>query len=88
MASSGISSRGFMPVIFTYPPSGIAATPYTVSPRRTFHTIGPKNSEKRSTRIPTAFAATKCPASWNRMRTAKPRNARTYDMRAQCGRRT
>ncbi len=56
--------------------------PYSVSPQVRLIGIGPKNSEKRSTRIPTALAATKWPASCRKMSAAKPRNARTYDMRA------
>ena len=57
-----------MPVIFTKPPSGIAPTPYSVSPRRNCHSFGGKKRKKRSTRIPTAFAAAKCPASWRMIR--------------------
>ena len=52
---------GFIPVIFTKPPSGIQPTPYSVSPRWKRSVVRPKNSEKRSTRIPTALAAAKCP---------------------------
>jgi len=35
--------------------------PYSVSPLRTLNSVGGKNSEKRSTRMPTALAAAKCP---------------------------
>ncbi len=52
-----------MPVIFTKPPSGMTPMRYSVSPI-VLLTIGlPKNSEKRSTRMPTALAAPKWPAS-------------------------
>src|SRR3954451_8589895 len=49
---------------------------YSVSPRRFLASSGGKNSEKRSTRIPTAFAAVKWPASCRMISTAKPRKAR------------
>src|SRR5215831_6611221 len=42
--------------------------------------MGPKNSENRSTRIPTAFAAVKWPASCRMISAAKPRNASAYDI--------
>ena len=48
-----------MPVIFTKPPSGTQPIPYSVSPRCQRSRVRPKNSEKRSTRIPTALAAVK-----------------------------
>src|SRR4051794_4979719 len=60
--------------------------PYSVSPRLTFATIGGKNSMKRSTRMPTAFAAVKCPASWRMMSAAKPAKARTQLTRASVAR--
>ena len=50
-----------MPVIFTKPPSGIQPIPYSVSPRWKRSGVRPKNSEKRSTRMPTALAAAKWP---------------------------
>ena len=65
-----------MPVIFTKPPSGTQPTPYSVSPRCQRSFVRPKNSEKRSTRIPTALAAAKCPSSWRMISAAKPANAR------------
>ena len=37
---------------------------------------GGKNSAKRSTRMPTAFAATKCPNSCRMMSAAKPAKAK------------
>src|SRR3954468_24449179 len=48
---------------------------YSVSPRRTRAMSGGKNSEKRSTRMPTALAAVKWPASWRITSAAKPRKA-------------
>ena len=54
---------------------GLAASaPCTIS--------GGKNSEKRSTRMPTALAAVKWPSSWRMISAAKPRKARTQLMRA------
>ena len=44
--------------------------------RRTLTSMGPKNSEKRSTRMPTALAAAKCPNSCSTMRAMKPAAAR------------
>ncbi len=51
--------------------------PYSVSPRRNLTNNGPMNSEKRSTRMPTAFAAVKCPASCRMISATNPRKART-----------
>src|SRR5258708_40162497 len=48
---------------------------YSVSPRRTLASSGGKKSEKRSTRIPVAFAAAKWPNSCRMMSAAKPRKA-------------
>src|SRR2546423_1885560 len=48
---------------------------YSVSPRRILASSGGKKSEKRSTRIPVALAAVKCPNSCRMMRAAKPRKA-------------
>ncbi len=56
--------------------------PYSVSPRVTFQIIGGKNRENRSTRMPTALATTKWPASCRMMSRAKPRKARRNDMGA------
>src|SRR5512133_163590 len=50
---------------------------YSVSPRRTLASSGGKKSEKRSTRIPVALAAAKCPNSCRMMSAAKPRKAST-----------
>ena len=50
---------------------------YSVSPRRTLTSGGPKNSEKRSTRMPTALAAAKWPSSWKMISATKPTNVRT-----------
>src|SRR5215207_8878894 len=64
-----------MPVIFTKPPSGIAPIPYSVSPRLTDHSFGGKKRKKRSTRMPTALAATKWPNTCRMISAAKPANA-------------
>ena len=50
--------------------------PYSVSPRRTLKSSGGKNSEKRSTRMPTALAAAKWPGSCRMISAANPANAR------------
>src|ERR1019366_316587 len=55
------------------PPAGIAPIPYSVSPLLTLNSVGGKNSEKRSTRIPTAFATVKCPSSCRTISTTIPR---------------
>ena len=74
LVSRAASSSGFIPVIFTKPPSGIAPIPYSVSPRLMLTIFGGKNRKKRSTRIPTAFAAVKCPTSWRMI--SEPRSPR------------
>ncbi len=66
-----------MPVIFTKPPSGMAPIPYSVSPRRNLAIAGGKKRKKRSTRIPTALAAVKCPNSCRMISAAKPAAAST-----------
>ena len=50
-------------------------SPYSVSPLRTLRSIGGKNSEKRSTRMPTALAAAKWPNSCRMISAAKPAKA-------------
>ena len=57
MSPSGRSSPGAIPAIFTYPPSGMADTAHSVSPRLRDHTTGPKPMLKRSTRMPDQRAA-------------------------------
>src|SRR5271169_2656903 len=76
-----------MPVIFTYPPNGSAPIAYSVSPRRTRKMVGGKNSEKRSTRIPTAFAAVKCPSSCSTISATMPSTVRTQLTALSVGRR-
>src|ERR1700730_12228132 len=66
-----------MPVIFTYPPAGIAPIAYSVSPRLTRASVGGKNSEKRSTRMPTAFATTKWPSSCRTINAMIPSSVQT-----------
>ena len=63
-SSSGeISWNGFIPAILTYPPSGSAFTPYSVSPRRNDQIRGPKPTKNSSTLIRKIFAIVKWPAS-------------------------
>ncbi len=52
-----------MPSIFTKPPAGMALTPYSVSPRRVDHRVGPKPTKKRDAFMPNDLAVAKCPAS-------------------------
>ena len=77
--SSSISS----PAIFTYPPKGRRPMTYSVSPRRIANRrafqpkmVGWNPRAKVSTRIPTFFAARKCPSSWTKIRKPIPRIAR------------
>jgi hypothetical protein len=41
-SASSTCSSGVIPTILTKPPAGIALTPYSVSPRRKDHNVGPK----------------------------------------------
>src|SRR5438132_6398620 len=66
-----------MPAIRTYPPSGSAFTPYSVSPRRTDHTRGPKPTKNSSTLIPKSLAKPKCALSWMRIVTRMATTNRT-----------
>ncbi len=75
--SSESCSDGFMPVIFTKPPAGIVRIEYSVSPTCFFQIGGPKNSPNFSTRMPTSFAAVKCPSSWSTISVMKPSAAST-----------
>src|SRR5438034_11477624 len=45
--------------------------PYSVSPRRKLITVGLNPSWNLSTRMPTRFAARKCPSSWTNTRTPR-----------------
>ena len=45
-ASGGSTSSGFIPVIFTKPPSGIQPIPYSVSPRLTLHSLRREEEEE------------------------------------------
>ncbi len=47
----------------TYPPAGIALTPYSVSPLRTDHRRGPKPTKYSVTFMPAHLAVAKCPSS-------------------------
>src|SRR5207249_8374963 len=55
-AGTTSSSCGVIPTIFTKPPSGIALSPYSVSPRRNDHRVGPNPAKYRVTFIPNALA--------------------------------
>ena len=47
----------------TYPPAGMAFTPYSVSPRLTDHKRGPNPTKYSVTFMPDHFAVTKWPSS-------------------------
>ena len=47
----------------TYPPAGMALMPYSVSPRRTDHSRGPKPTKYSVTFMPARLAVTKWPNS-------------------------
>ena len=47
----------------TYPPAGMALTPYSVSPRRVDHSRGPKPRKNSVTFMPDHLAVMKCPNS-------------------------
>src|SRR5689334_164952 len=49
---------------------------YSVSPRRKPKSFGGKNSENRSTRIPTALATAMCPSSCSTIKSTMPRIVR------------
>jgi hypothetical protein len=55
-AGATSSSCGVIPTIFTKPPSGIALSPYSVSPRRNENRVGPKPAKYRVTFMPNALA--------------------------------
>src|SRR5215469_11844807 len=55
----------------------MAPTAYSVSPLRTLNRVGGKNSEKRSTRMPTAFATVKCPSSCSTISSTIPKIVRS-----------
>src|SRR6266542_4474487 len=62
--SSGVGSwKGFIPAMRTYPPAGMAFTPYSVSPRRNDHRRGPKPMKNSSILMPNSLAEKKWPAS-------------------------
>src|SRR6266542_4495782 len=64
-------SSGFSPAILTYPPSGSAPIPYSVSPRRKLTIVGLNPSWNFRTRIPIRLAARKWPSSCTNTRTPK-----------------
>ena len=53
------SSNGFIPMMRTYPPKGMALTPYTVSPRVVDQSFGPNPKKASVAFMPNALAATK-----------------------------
>ncbi len=59
------SSGGSMPTILTYPPSGMALMPYSVSPRCLLQTVGPKPMKYCVTFPPNALAGIMWPSSCN-----------------------
>ena len=66
------------PSILTKPPSGMAASTYSVSPRRNPNRVGPKPIENFSTFTPFHLASRKWPSSWMKM--TKPRPTATLAM--------
>src|SRR5581483_542791 len=52
-----------MPMILQKPPTSSALTPYSVSPRRKDHNVGPKPTKNRVTFMPNFLAVRKCPNS-------------------------
>ena len=55
-SSESMSSRLLIPTMRTYPPAGMAFTPYSVSPRRKDHTRGPKPRKNSVTFMPARLA--------------------------------
>src|SRR3712207_3573249 len=50
----------------------MALRPYSVSPRRLDHTVGPKPTMNCGTRMPNRRAQKKCPNSWKAMEKSSP----------------
>src|SRR5690606_26927677 len=71
------SSCGVIPTILTKPPTGSALIPYSVSPRRNDHRVGPNPTKYRVASMPNAFAVPRWPASWRQIDTTMPRANRT-----------
>jgi hypothetical protein len=63
---------GNIPIIRTYPPSGMALRPYSVSPRRRENTVGPKPTMYCVHLTPKRLAGTRCPISCSAMERATP----------------
>ncbi len=55
-----------------YPPSGIAFTPYSVSPFLRDHRVGPKPTMYCVTFTPNFFAGTMCPTSCSAIEASRP----------------
>jgi hypothetical protein len=65
------ASISFIPASLTYPPSGMADTRKSVSPRLNPNSRGPSPMENRVTCMSNARAARKCPSSCTRIRTPR-----------------
>ena len=65
-------SGGTMPIIRMYPPSGIALTPYSVSPRWRDQSVGPKPTMYWVTFTPNLLAGTMWPISCSAIETTRP----------------
>src|SRR3954447_23562296 len=70
----------------------MALMPYSVSPRRLDHTVGPKPTMNCGTRIPNRPAQKKCPNSWKPIensspiaKAAMPRTVRRTPLRSASG---
>ncbi len=61
-----------MPDIEMYPPSGIAFSPYSVSPFILEKIVGPKPIMYWPTRTPKRFAGIRWPSSWRPIDNASP----------------
>ncbi len=79
------TSSGFSPAIFTYPPSGMALTQYSVSPLLKDRILGPNPSENVRTRTPMRRAIRKWPSSCTKISTPSTKmNARKVVTRTPC----
>src|SRR5690606_5783665 len=77
LAGSAGGAGGIIPPMRTYPPSGIALRPYSVSPRLTDHSVFPKPTMYWVQRIPNSLAGTRCPSSCQAIENSRPRIMRT-----------
>ncbi len=72
LSESGTSSSGDSPSSFTYPPRGMRAIWYSVSPRFWPMSFFPKPKENFKTPTPNPLATAKCPSSWMNTRMPRP----------------